>query len=811
MASNQTCWQEVLDDVLDHIRKSRTLPRFVKLKTNEERVDFCLKDEYAKGKVQRWVNTLCSSRHKKYWEKASELRAEGNLCFQNREYEKAVEFYTQSVLAAPFPDTYDAGSHIEELAVGFGNRSAALFHLHRYKACLLDIERAFEYGYPKDLRAKLYLRKGQCLLKLGQSKLAHQAFDEALQHLKQAKVDGKKAERLRKEIETHRQVTITESENRETQDDDDDDVLIPTLTAGSHPTIAYASAAVDMKYNEERGRYIVANRPISVGDTLFVEQPYASVLLPAHYNTHCHHCYLRFQAAVPCHQCSQVRYCSVACCKESWDRYHKWECGNLDLLHSVGIAHLSVRVILVTGLQTLEEFYDRTLIPPDISVLPGCDMNGFYNSTYNAVYHLLTHTEHMHVEDLFQYALTAALLLILLEKMGIFLARTQQLMLRGIDLKDRMASTHLSDKVLEQDSSRPDTPSSGRSQSPASISDFRQSPISHPKPPSLELYVGGLVLRHILQLVCNAHAITELQTTPYMTGGGSVGTQRQVRIATAIYPTASLMNHACDPTIISSFHKNTLIIRVVKDVPTGAEIFNCYGPHFRRMARDDRQRALLEQYFFLCKCEACCNEDEREQRFQALKCNYCDGPLRVPDAANKAACLDCNKEQECAAQLQKVFTAHDLFVQGLQLTAKGTYKDALERLRRCHRIREKVMYCHNRQLAEVQDQIACCYASLGQASIAIDYLRPTLATTEAIYGTNSIELANELQKYSDLLMTAIPQVVKGGSSEIETSELIEEAHQVIERATKIFSIHYGSHHSTVKELLEKKGHLDGLQ
>ena len=61
--------------------------------------------------------------------------------------------------------------------------------------------------------------------------------------------------------------------------------------------------------------------------------------------------------------------------------------------------------------------------------------------------------------------------------------------------------------------------------------------------------VGGVLLRHVQQLVCNAHAITAVHTTQ-VSAQYAVETQSQVRVATAIYPTASLMNHSCDPTII---------------------------------------------------------------------------------------------------------------------------------------------------------------------------------------------------------------------------------------------------------------------
>jgi hypothetical protein len=39
------------------------------------------------------------------------------------------------------------------------------------------------------------------------------------------------------------------------------------------------------------GRYGVAASPIRVGDVIAVDPPYASVMNPEKFPTHCHHCY----------------------------------------------------------------------------------------------------------------------------------------------------------------------------------------------------------------------------------------------------------------------------------------------------------------------------------------------------------------------------------------------------------------------------------------------------------------------------------------------------------------------------------------
>jgi len=63
------------------------------------------------------------------------------------------------------------------------------------------------------------------------------------------------------------------------------------------------------------------------------------------------------------------------------------------------------------------------------------------------------------------------------------------------------------------------------------------------------LYVSSLLLKHILQLVANGYAITKINTIKIPESRMRI--QQQDRIATAIYPSASMMNHSCDPNIIN--------------------------------------------------------------------------------------------------------------------------------------------------------------------------------------------------------------------------------------------------------------------
>ena len=97
--------------------------------------------------------------------------------------------------------------------------------------------------------------------------------------------------------------------------------------------------------------------------------------------------------------------------------------------------------------------------------------------------------------------------------------------------------------------------------------------------------------------------------------------------------------------------KHTMYFRAIKSVNAGGQVFNCYGPHFRRHTLTERQEILKAQYHFICDCISCKRKElvEFQERFSALRCHHCGGPIQNPvsEAAlnHSMPCFDCGKVQ----------------------------------------------------------------------------------------------------------------------------------------------------------------------
>ncbi|KAH9495866.1 SET and MYND domain-containing protein 4 [Bulinus truncatus] len=724
-------WQQSIDNVCRVVENTTDFKLFRSLQSNKERVDFIFRNRLLKH--VHWLPTYfeaCKVWHGKSPEVSKVWRNKGNKYFQLKQYAEAIEAYTQSCLNAPVG---------ENLTLAYGNRSAALYHLDLYKECLLDINRAMESGFPSESLHKLLSRKTNA-------------------HLRLEQIEQAEKKDFLKEVDLLASQVYSRRDNRVVKQSELNGVS-PAIYAGVNDVVLQASKAVTLCVTPEKGRHLIANRFIPKGSTIIVERPFAAVLLPDHYENHCHHCFSKLPlTSVGCTHCNCVRFCHESCREKSWNSYHKTECHYLDLLHSVGIAHLSLRIILCAQLPFLRDFclHQSKYRLNDDSLSKGLNQNGQYDRSYVTVYDLMTHDVSTEPLDMLQYTLTAALLLTTLIHSGVFddVGSSGD----GKSVTQSLVSLALG-QVNKQDTSV---------KLPADILD-----------------VGDLLLRHILQLVCNAHAITGLQAFTKSDDDLQTLDTEQVRIATAIYPTASLMNHSCDPTIISSFIGETLVVRTVKDVKNSEEIFNCYGPHYCRMRREERQEVLNSQYHFDCNCSKCSAGDFCNDRFAAFKCPSCGGVL-LPEG-NCTNCGQAVSKQTLGGLKKKLDSTQVLFTQGVHLMSESHFDDAIRILTDCFRQREKILYKDHRDIALVQDVIARCYASIGDFSQSADHLLASISFAQQMYGDKSVEYSHELLKMAEVLFNA---------------ERFSECLNVSEKCLALFSSLYPQGHENIKQVTE---------
>ncbi len=91
-----------------------------------------------------------------------------------------------------------------------------------------------------------------------------------------------------------------------------------------------------------------------------------------------------------------------------------------------------------------------------------------------------------------------------------------------------------------------------------------------------ELYIAALIYKHLEVLQFNAHEIYEVLR------GSPVGLKpsKNVSIATAVYPTAALINHSCHGGLARFFQGTKLVLRTLLPLSAGSEVCDNYGPTF---------------------------------------------------------------------------------------------------------------------------------------------------------------------------------------------------------------------------------------
>ncbi|XP_054143426.1 SET and MYND domain-containing protein 4 isoform X3 [Melozone crissalis] len=666
------------------------------------------------------------------------------------------------------------------------------------KVCLEDIARAESHGYPDRLLPKVLLRKAECLLCLGRLQDAQDvlrmleskiALDGAmtthltrLQKLSQLKVKLGEKEKCPEPARGEHGGTQGEPEIWE-----------------ENSRISGASSSLSLSFNADRGRHLVASQDIMAGQSLVKEEAFVSVLCPGdslalqHGDTawdtratnadlYCHRCLRQLLASVPCQGCSYAKYCSQDCADRAWQQYHRTECPLGALLLTLGVfCHVALRTVLLAGyaevsrLVEMSHHGDRNLQNPEGSCrplseaadagagsrgVPGCDSNGRYQSSYQALFHLLPHTEQHSPEHKFLCTLSVV-------------ALCKQLQAAGLEAA-----------VLSQESpqqcSKPKTCEK----------------TSEELSPELKT-VAEAMLRHVLQLQCNAQAITVMQELG--PGDGAVVDKKPVRLATAFFPVLSLLNHSCCPNTSVSFSGTSATVRAAQPISSGQEVLHCYGPHWCRMRVAERQQ-LLRQYFFECRCPACLQELESGVKSvlsirNSFCCPKCQAQMQGEEdtlCCSNEACATLASRDHLSGRLQDL---QQEIKKALELLRVGKADQAIKKLLKCQMDAGTFLSPEHLLMGEMEDHLAQVYATVGKWQEAARHLKKSIEIVEMHHGPSSVETGHELFKLAQILFNGFA---------------VSEALSTIQRAEGILSVHFGPQSAQMQELQEMKACLSEL-
>lgn len=154
-----------------------------------------------------------------------------------------------------------------------------------------------------------------------------------------------------------------------------------------------------------------------------------------------------------------------------------------------------------------------------------------------------------------------------------------------------------------------------------------------------EILTASIIFRHIGQMVCNAHTMTDTRVEyngaplPLFLNSHMMDLKRTGLIIRSdetfagIFPFISLLNHSCKPNISNRFNGNRLTISAKGPIANANEILNSYGINYLRVSRDERQTALRGQYHFECECEECLKPFDQFLFLQKLRCVTCQNLL----------------------------------------------------------------------------------------------------------------------------------------------------------------------------------------
>ncbi|XP_019867309.1 SET and MYND domain-containing protein 4 [Aethina tumida] len=568
------------------------------------------------SEIENWLQAQFKNKTLKDDKLSTVYRQEGNKYYARKDRLKSLEFYTKSLCSAT--------PNGKEYGLALANRSAVSFEMGEYENCVRDINLCFKTNYPTDLKPKIYIRKAECYIYLGQKENLEQCISEMYNFISSANIPGK--EKYFSKIENFKKSKNLPTTHVPSETSHE----LPKLTDGENENFAYASAKLKMSYEKSKGRHVIARKNIQKGDVLFVEK--ALIFAPVFkenkelYPFKCYNCLKDTLSCIPCQSCTLCFYCNENCRVSSWNECHKWECQGMqtNFWHDLGIGFPGFKAMLKgipSGFRNIKGDHEE-------------DLKSFGSKEDNYPYFNRLVSNIYRSKNVVPYTVMSAVVVIYLKK----------------------------------------------------YTDFFSYLLTVPNCPkqdmdSLIRYIGGLITKHTAQLSSNS-MIVEHWT--YSTSD-MLFPDILITVACGMFPSVSIMNHSCRPNVTTFFICDTIVVKALEDISENEEIFNCYGIDYRGMNREYRQIACRNIYHFECKCVICSDPTKEVDMLDSYLCPKCKGLIPEVQKSTTSYCVNCGEKiglkifRRINDQAQKYLESEDVnqlevLVKCLKIREKILYK-----------------------------------------------------------------------------------------------------------------------------------------
>ncbi|RWS00905.1 SET and MYND domain-containing protein 4-like protein, partial [Dinothrombium tinctorium] len=449
--------------------------------------------------------------------------------------------------------------------------------------------------------------------------------------------------------------------------------------------LASACVNVQIGFDQAKGRTILAKEAMKIGDIVVCEKPYVSWLRPSLYSDYCYNCLKATN--------ERILPCQSCCVVRFCSLKCFEECWSQ--YHSIECRCLEALNFLSIGHLALKILFisgvEELIRAKKQGLLPLANwQDAIFLRDYNSLYSLLGSGKNFSGEQIAVFTVIAAAATVVAEKMSL-------------------------------------------------ISRYEEDYFK----------IGGLLLRHLFQIMSNSFAIYDTDVKNFGKYGILSQNETALRIGVGLYTTSSLLNHSCDNNAFKMFIDSRVLIVTKRDVPQNEEVCIEYGTTIMKDTYHDRQKYLKSNFNFKCVCNAC--KIKYDNTCLAYKCPKCSGPL-IHNRNGKNYCAHCNQINfdlksfsETKAEAQKNFDSASIEMK------TNNYKKAISFLKTSHKLMAKIFYS-NVQYENVIDALCVCYSAKNKYKEAIKLSKEHIEIMQIVYGLESFEAVNSIMRTADLLI-----------------------------------------------------------